>query len=220
MNGRPRGPRGRALSAAVAAAALAAVSAGCGGSGGDAPGPSRSAGAAAQEAGARTATPTASRDDVPVLAEGESTTVRIPGDDTLGEPATEAEVTLTGLKQADRLPQGEYLDPETAEPGTTFVCLEFKVENTGGAEFDTAPLTRARWTGEDGETTTADQHIGGDCEGVGLEKEFLLNEAEPRPGEFVRGTTLLVVPDGRPGTLEFADDAERPLFRVETNPAP
>jgi hypothetical protein len=220
MNGRPQRPQGRTLLAAVGATALAALLAGCGGSGAAATGPVTSADAVTGQVAALAVTPSPSPDDVPVFAEGESLTVKIPGNDVLDQPATEARVTLTGLEQADRLPQGQYLDPEVADQGTTFVCLEFKVENTGDAEFDTAPLTQARWTGEDGETKTTDQHIGGDCAGVGLVKELLLNEAAPRPGEFVRGTTLLMVPDTQPGVLEFADAMERPLFKVETTASP
>jgi hypothetical protein len=214
MSDRPQRLQGRTLSAAVGAAALAVLLAGCGGSSGDAAGPARSS-TATGPATALAVAPSPSP-DVAVLEAGKSLTVTIPGNDALDEPATEAKVTLTGVEQADRLPQGEYLDPEVAEEGTTFVCLEFKVENTGSAEFDTAPLTQARWTGEDGEAKKVDQELGGDCEGLGLAKENLLSEADPRPGEFVRGTTLLKVPDTRPGALEFADALEGPLFKVET----
>ncbi|ALC19471.1 hypothetical protein ACH46N_02950 [Streptomyces pristinaespiralis] len=220
MGGSTQRPRGRTahLVAVAGATAAAGLLVGCAGAHAtaDRGGAASVDGITADRAAGVVAAPTPTQDDVPVLEEDESLTVHIPGNDTLGEPATEARVTLTGLAQADRLPQGEYLDPQVADPGTTFVCLEFKVENTGTAEFDTAPLTQARWTGKDGETKKVDQEIGGDCEGLGLVKENLLNEADPRAGEFVRGTTLLMVPDTQPGALEFADSLERALFKVGT----
>ncbi|MFD8014797.1 hypothetical protein [Streptomyces sp. NPDC058955] len=170
-------------------------------------------GAAAGRAGP---TPSASADDVPTLKKGKTLTVRTAPVEILDIPASSADVTLTDLKQADRLPQGKYLDPEIAEPGTTFVCLEFKVENVSDEEFDTGFLSRARWTGKDGETTQVEPELGGNCAGVGFVEESLLSEPDPRPGEFVRGTTLLAVPDDQPGVLEFADGTEHPLFKVET----
>ncbi|MFF6883051.1 hypothetical protein ACFY9F_07665 [Streptomyces sp. NPDC012421] len=160
--------------------------------------------------------PSASADELPTLKKGKTLKVRTAPVEILDVPASTAEVTLTDLKQADRLPQGEFIDPEVAEPGTTFVCLEFKVENVSDEDFDTAFLSRARWTGKDGETTKVDQEIGGNCAGVGLAEENLLTEPDPRPGEFVRGTTVLEVPDDQPGVLEFADASEHPLFKVET----
>jgi hypothetical protein len=218
MSDRPQRPHGRTFLAAAGAGTVAALLTACGGGiSGDAVGAARSAGTAAPVTAV--AAPSPSPDDAPLIEEGKSLTVKIPGNDAFDEPATEAKVTLSGLEQADRLPQGGYLDPEVAEQGTTFVCLEFKVENAGSAEFDTAPLTQARWTGDDGETKKVDQELGGDCEGLGLAKESLLSEADPRPGEFVRGTTLLKVPDTQPGTLEFADALEHPLFKVEITPS-
>ncbi|WP_237330319.1 DUF4352 domain-containing protein [Streptomyces sp. BA2] len=126
-------------------------------------------------------------------------------------------MTLTELKQADVLPQEAGLSPEKADPGTTFVCLEFKVKNTSDEEFDTSHLTQARWTGKGGQTTKVDQEIGGNCAKLGLVKENLLVEPHPRPGEFVRGTTVLMVPDTEPGVLEFADGMKHPMFKVETS---
>ncbi len=124
-------------------------------------------------------------------------------------------MTLTVLKQADVLPQ-RVLAPETADRGMTYVCLEFKVKNTSDEEFDTSHLTKARWTGKDGETKNVNHEIGGSCGKLGLVEENLLTEPHPRPGEFVRGTTVLMVPDTQPGVLEFADTLGHPMFKVET----
>ncbi|MFD6343245.1 hypothetical protein ACFWF9_00775 [Streptomyces roseolus] len=160
--------------------------------------------------------PSPSEDDVRTLKKGQTLTVAISPNDLFDIPASSAEVTLTDLKQADRLPQGEHLSPEVAERGKTFVCLEFKVKNASTEEFDTASLTRARWTGEDGETTKVDPETAGNCAALGLVEENLLTEPDPRPGEFVRGVTILEVPDDQAGALEFYDALEHPLFKVKT----
>ncbi|MFF1511287.1 hypothetical protein [Streptomyces sp. NPDC058326] len=80
----------------------------------------------------------------------------------------------------------------------------------------TSHLSRARWTGKDGETTKVDQETSGNCAALGLVEDNLLTEPDPRPGEFVRGTTIVRVPDGQAGVLEFADGLDRPLFKAET----
>ncbi|MFD3534055.1 hypothetical protein [Streptomyces sp. NPDC058664] len=219
MGGNPRRPQGlvRLAAVGVAAVAGAALLSGWDGDGtagraeGQAPGRT-----AAVPAAAAPAAPSPSADDVRTLEQGRTLTVAISPNDLFDIPASSAEVTLTALKQADRLPQGEHLDPEVAERGMTFVCLEFKVENASTEEFDTSPLTRARWTGKDGETTKVEQEIGGNCAALGLVEENLLTEPDPRPGEFVRGTTVFAVPDGQAGVLEFADGLDHPLFKVET----
>ncbi|MFE7581410.1 hypothetical protein ACFU5Y_07585 [Streptomyces gardneri] len=166
------------------------------------------------------AAPSPSPDDVRTLGQGQTLTVAISPNDLFDIPGSSADVTLTAVKQADRLPQGEPLDPEVAERGMTFVCLEFKVTNVSTEEFDTSHLTKARWTGKDGETKNVGQVIGAHCAGLGLVEENLLTEPDPRPGEYVRGTTVFEVPDGQAGALEFADVADRPLFKVETTASP
>ncbi|MER5556196.1 hypothetical protein ABT001_31770 [Streptomyces sp. NPDC002793] len=95
------------------------------------------------------------------------------------------------------------------------MCLEFKVENSGSTEFDASCLARACLVGEDGEVENVDQVIGTDCAGLGVEKNSFLDEPAPHPDEFVHATTVLMVPDAKPGTLEFADGFDRPLFKVD-----
>lgn len=167
--------------------------------------------------GAESGVATPSGRYVRTLEKGQTLPVAISPNEILDVPASSAEVTLTDYRQADVLPQGKYLSPETADPQNTFVCLEFKVKNTSDAVFDTAPLTQARWTGKDGETKQVDQEIGGDCAELGFEKANLLNEPDPRPGEFVRGTTVFMVPDTQPGRLEFSDIMEFPMFKIEVS---
>ncbi|MEU1278146.1 hypothetical protein [Streptomyces sp. NPDC005805] len=224
MSGRVSGgaapyPRGRAVVASVAVAS-AVLLAGCGaGAGGDGP-PSQSVSAAAERERAAPAVASTPAGEVPELRETKTLPVSVPANDVLDEPATSAEVTLNRLRQADRIAQGEYLEPIVADPGTTFVCLEFRVRNTGDAEFDTGPLSRARWTGQDGETKQADLETSGNCVDLGFTEENLISEPHPRPGEFVEGTVLFAVSDEQDGLLEFSDGLERPLFTVKTTAAP
>ncbi|MEE4495354.1 hypothetical protein [Streptomyces sp. BE230] len=173
--------------------------------------------ASATTAARTTATP--SGDHVRVLKEGKTLPVAISPDQVLDIPASSAEVTLTDLKQADSLPSDAGLDPEVADPGMTFICLEMKVKNTSSAEFDTYPLTHARWTGKDGEAKNIGLFTDGDCAGLGLADESFVNEPAPRPGEFVRATTVLMVPDNQPGYLEFEDRQDFAMFKVETHAA-
>ncbi|MFJ2089199.1 hypothetical protein ACIOEW_08005 [Streptomyces sp. NPDC087901] len=171
---------------------------------------------AAPVAEASSATP--SPDDVRTLKEGKTLPVAVTPNEVLDIPASSAEVTLTDVKQAHRISQGEYLSPATADPGTTYICLEFKVKNTSNQTFKTTYLADARWTGKDGETENVDQAIGVDCAELGLEKKSFLDAPEPRPGEFVRATTVLMVPDDQPGVLEFDEALEHAMFKVETSP--
>ncbi|WUT00366.1 hypothetical protein OHA46_28435 [Streptomyces sp. NBC_00708] len=171
----------------------------------------------AASAARATETPPPPSDQVRVLKEGKKLQVAISPDSTLDIPASSAVVTLTELKQSDSLPNDAGLDPEVADPGMTFVCLEMKVKNTSSEDFDTYPLTHARWTGKDGETKNVDQTIGGDCAGLGMAEENFVNEPDPRPGEFVRATTILMVPDGQPGYLEFDDRQDFGMFKVGTH---
>ena len=214
MVGRPGRPRGHTILAGASVTAAVILLPGCSDGSADLD-RDRTPPASSLSAVSAVSDPSPSRNDVRTLKEGQTLPVAISPNDLFDTPASSAEVTLTALKQADVLPQG-VLAPETADPGMTYVCLEFKVKNTSNEEFDTSHLTEARWTGKDGETRSADHKIGGNCGKLGLVEENLLTEPDPRPGEFVQGTTVLMVPDNQPGTLEFADVLDHPMFKVET----
>lgn len=219
MGGNSRRPHGLVRLAAVGVAALAGAALLSGWDGDGTAGRVQGSAPYLTAAGLAVAAPAApspSADGVRTLKQGHTLTVAISPNNTFDIPASSADVTLTALKQADRLPQGEHLKPEVAKAGATFVCLEFKVKNVSTEEFDTSHLSRARWTGKDGETTKVDQEISGNCAALGLVEENLLTEPDPRPGEFVRGTTVFEVPDGQAGVLEFADGLDHPMFKVET----
>ncbi|MGW1182281.1 hypothetical protein ACWD7Y_13105 [Streptomyces drozdowiczii] len=217
MNRQAYGPPGRRLLAVLGAATAVGLLVGCGSVEDAAHTRSGRTQAHAAAAARATETPPPPSDQVRVLKEGKKLPVAISPDRTLDIPASSAVVTLTELKQADSLPNDAGLDPEVADPGTTFVCLEMKVKNTGSEKFDTYPLTHARWTGKDGETKNVDEVISGNCAGLGMAEESFLNEPDPRPGEFVRATTVLMVPDGQPGYLEFDDRQDFGMFKVETH---
>lgn len=197
------GPR-RRIPLQVAVAAATAMSVGYGG---------------VSAADVSTSAPSPSADDVRTLKEGRTLPVAIAPNALFDIPASSAKVTLTKRDQADPLPQGEYLSPERAGPGMTYLCLEFKVSNTSDAKFDTSYLAKARWTGKDGEARNVSQVIGADCGELGLVKANFYTAPEPGPGEFVRATTVLMVPDAQPGFLEFADGEDHPMFKVTTTPS-
>jgi hypothetical protein len=106
----------------------------------------------------------------------------------------------------------------TADPGEQYVCLEFKIKNTGSTELDTYPFTQADWMSEDGEAKSLAVTLGIECEDLGQQADDLVNAPDPQPGQFVRGTTGLSVPNTQPGKLEFSDREDVPLAYVETQP--
>lgn len=211
MARRSHGPPSRGLLAAVGVTAAVGLLAGCGTAGDAAHVRSGRAHTSATAVARTTAAP--SDNHVRVLKKGKTLPVAISPDNLLDIPASSAEVTLTDLKQADSLPSDAGLDPETADPGMTFVCLEMKVKNTSSAEFDTYPLTLARWTGQDGEAKNLSVFTDGDCAGLGLADESFVNEPDPRPGEFVRATTVLMVPDDSPDTWSSRTARTSPCSR-------
>jgi hypothetical protein len=155
---------------------------------------------------------------VPTLTAGRTVHVKTSGDEFSHTKPGSADVTLVSYKAVATIPDPDSAYTATPEPGNQFVCLEFKVRNTGKAEFDTDPLTTARWNGENGETKNLGITLFADCESLGQHGQDFNSEAKPRPGQFVRGTTLLTVPNDQPGVLEFSDRADVPLFQVKTQP--
>lgn len=137
--------------------------------------------------------------------------------EVLDIPSGSAEVTLAGLEAATSV-----TDPNTgtvtADPGEQFVCLEFKIKNTGSSELDTYPFSQPDWLGEDGEVKSLAITVGVECENLGLNADDLSSVPDPQPGQFVRGTTVLSVPNTQPGRLEFSDRAGVPIAYVETRP--
>ncbi|WP_328980643.1 hypothetical protein [Streptomyces canus] len=162
--------------------------------------------------------PGSSPSGVPTLTAGRTVHVETSGDEFSNAEPGSADVTLVSFKAVATIPDPESAYTATPEPGNQFVCLEFKVKNTGRTEFDTYPLTTARWNGENGEAKDLGITLFADCESLGQHGQDFSSEAEPRPGQFVRGTTLLTVPNNQPGELEFSDRAEVPLFQVKTQP--
>ncbi|MEV0598567.1 hypothetical protein AB0I82_04590 [Streptomyces sp. NPDC050315] len=156
---------------------------------------------------------------VPTLAAGKTASITTSDDEFTDVSGGSADVTLVSVKTAKSVPDPYGDTPAAADPGERFVCLEFKVKNTGQEEFDTFPLTTADWTGKDGETKGLEILLGVDCKNLGQQGDDLTNVPNPGPGEFVRGTTPLSVPSTQPGVVEFSDRSGVPLFQVKTQPA-
>jgi hypothetical protein len=155
----------------------------------------------------------------PTLTPGRTISVVMSGSDVFDVPEGSADVTLTSMKTATSITDPDTDTSTTADPGEQFVCLEFKIRNTGSTELDTYPFAQADWIGKDGEVKGLDITVGIDCENLGQQADDLVNAPDPQPGQFVRGTTALSVPSTQPGRLEFSDREGMPIAYVETQPA-
>lgn len=155
---------------------------------------------------------------VPTLAEGKTTSITTSDDEFTDVSGGSADVTLVSVKTAKSVPDPSTDYTAAADPGEQYVCLEFKVKNTGQGDFDTYPLTTADWTGKDGETKSLEILLGVDCRNLGQQGDDLSGAPDPGPGEFVRGTTALSVPSTQPGVAKFSDRSGVPLFQVKTQP--
>ncbi|WP_143060371.1 DUF4352 domain-containing protein [Streptomyces sp. TLI_105] len=138
--------------------------------------------------------------------------------DLLDIPGGSADVTLVSVKTARTVSDPDTDSTATAEPGKQFVCLEFKIKNTGSTKLDTYPFSQADWIGADGEVQSAGSPLTIECEDLGQQGDLFTNLPNPGPGQFVRGTTLLLVPNTQSGRIEFSDREGVPLLYVETHP--
>ncbi|MGW5003174.1 hypothetical protein ACWEP8_36590 [Streptomyces hydrogenans] len=138
--------------------------------------------------------------------------------DLLDIPGGSADVTLVSVKAAGTVTDANTGSTVTAEPGKQFVCLEFKIKNTGDAELDTYPFAHADWIGQDGEVQGLNHILAIECEDLGQQGDVFTNQPKPDPGQFVRGTIPLSVPSAQPGRIEFSDREDVPLLYVATHP--
>ncbi|WP_217214912.1 hypothetical protein [Streptomyces sp. AC550_RSS872] len=155
----------------------------------------------------------------PTLSPGKTISVVMRASDLFDAPQGSADVTLTSVKTATSVTGPDRGASTTADPGEQFVCLEFKIKNTGSTELDTYPFSDPDWIGEDGEAKNLGIKIGIECEDLGRQADSLVNAPDPQPGQFIRGTTALSVLNTQPGRLEFSDRAGIPLAYVNTHPA-
>ncbi|MFE9647495.1 hypothetical protein ACFYO0_25935 [Streptomyces sp. NPDC006365] len=152
----------------------------------------------------------------PTLTPGKTISVVMSASALFDVPEGTADVTLASMRTATSVTDSDTGASTTADPGEQFVCLEFKIKNTGSTELDTYPFSQADWIGEDGEAKNLDITLGIECEDLGQRADDLVNAPDPQPGQFVRGTTALSVPNTQPGRLEFSDREGVPLAYVET----
>ncbi|MFJ8464181.1 hypothetical protein [Streptomyces swartbergensis] len=112
-----------------------------------------------------------------------------------------AEITLLAVHNTTVIGDGK------ADPGQQYVVYSMQVKNlskTGTTEWDTSWLESPRWSGSNGE---ADSPVFV----VGVEDPKLIpydpfsSTPEPRPGEHVKATEVLGVPNIS-GTLQFEDN--------------
>ncbi|MFF5977115.1 hypothetical protein ACFY7C_37045 [Streptomyces sp. NPDC012769] len=153
----------------------------------------------------------------PVLSAGQTLSIKTtPIQLATPIPAGSADVTLVSVTEAKTLPSKTGVTTKIA-PDEEFAVLTFKVKNTGEDKFDTYVLDQARWTGEDGYAVNAGNAVFTDHEpGTAVPYPAFHNQVNPMPGEFVLGTSVLVIPATQPGTLHFTDRNGNPLFDVAT----
>ncbi|MFE0316583.1 MULTISPECIES: hypothetical protein [Streptomyces] len=190
--------RHRTASLALAAVLLAGGVAACSDSDGN-------AGDAATETTVPTSPSTAQQEASPA----EQGPQRLKAGETITVTTSDGPAEITLLAVDNRTAVGDV----RAEAGKQYVIYSMQVKNLGTAgEWNTYWLESPRWSGSDGE---ADSPVFE----VGLEDPQLIphdpfsSTPEPRPGEHVRATVVLGVPN-TPGTLQFEDDASSAQFDI------
>lgn len=201
----------RAYSAITAVVALTVATA-CSGSGHHAAPPTHTATVPAT--GGTSTTPGLN----PELAVGRTIRVELSASDVPSLPPGSAEVTLTGKKAATSIAEPDLQFTPSADPGKQFICLKFKIKNVGTGSLDVFPFSQATWTGRNGETTQAGGVLEVDCKYLGLPGDDINSVPSPQPGQFVQGTTIFEVSNTQPGTLQFTDRAQIPMFTIRTDP--
>lgn len=152
----------------------------------------------------------------PQLAVGSTTRIELSASDALNLPAGNAEVTLTAKRAATSIVE----DGVTArpDPNKQFICLQFKIKNVGASELDLFPFTQATWSARSGETTNEGGVLEVDCAALGLSGDDITSLPNPKPDQFVQGTTIFEVSNTQPGSLQFSDRAQTPMFTIGTAP--
>ncbi|MFJ8932055.1 hypothetical protein ACIRLA_36345 [Streptomyces sp. NPDC102364] len=124
-----------------------------------------------------------------------------------------ADVTLVSVKEysAADLP-GDSFDSEL-EAGQEIAAVTFKIKNTGGTEISVMPYNSSlTWTGKDGKVAEV---IPGYLDETSA-SEDLNGTMSLKPGEYVQGDTVVIIPGTQPGKLHIEDDSGKHLFDVNT----
>ncbi|PJE98143.1 hypothetical protein CUT44_08815 [Streptomyces carminius] len=99
-----------------------------------------------------------------------------------------------------------------ADAGQQFVIYTMQVKNLGDTVWDTYWLGSPRWSGADGEAVNPVFVAGPEDPDLIPYRPFS-STPEPRPGEHVKATQVLGVPNN-PGTLQFEDSEGNTQFNI------
>ncbi|MFE1462551.1 hypothetical protein ACFW6M_15825 [Streptomyces nigra] len=118
-----------------------------------------------------------------------------------------AELTLLAVHNSTAIGDSK------ADAGQQYVVYSMQVKNLGTtSEWDTYWLTNPRWAGSNGEADSPDSVIGPEDPKL-IPYDPFTSTPEPRPGEHVRATEVLGVPNIS-GTLQFEYPPGKAQFNI------
>ncbi|MFG3718272.1 hypothetical protein ACGF8D_10800 [Streptomyces massasporeus] len=118
-----------------------------------------------------------------------------------------AEITLLAVHNST------VIGDEKADAGQQYVVYSMQVKNLGTTgEWDTYWLGSPRWSGSDGEADSPVFVVGPEDPKL-IPYDPFTSTPEPRPGEHIRATQVLGVPNIS-GTLQFEDSPGNTQFNI------
>ncbi|MFG3409939.1 hypothetical protein [Streptomyces sp. NPDC048142] len=117
-----------------------------------------------------------------------------------------AEITLLAVDNTTAIGDAK------SDAGQQYIVYTMKVKNLGETEWDTGWLESPRWSGTDGEAVNPVFVVGPEDLKLIPYRPFS-STPEPRPGENVKATEVLGVPDNS-GTLQFEDSNGNAQFNI------
>ncbi|MFF3493112.1 hypothetical protein ACFYWS_17335 [Streptomyces sp. NPDC002795] len=124
-----------------------------------------------------------------------------------------ADVTLVSVKEYNAADLSDDSVASELEAGQEAAAVTFKIKNTSGTEISTTPYNSSiTWTGKDGRVAEVATGFLDDTS----TSEDLGGTMSLKPGEYVQGVTVVVIPGTQPGKLHIEDDSGKHLFDVST----
>lgn len=117
-----------------------------------------------------------------------------------------AEITLLAVDNTTAIGDAK------SDAGQQYIVYTMQVKNLGETEWDTGWLESPRWSGTDGEAVNPVFVVGPEDLKLIPYRPFS-STPEPRPGENVKATEVLGVPDNS-GTLQFEDSNGNAQFNI------
>ncbi|MER6343697.1 hypothetical protein ACWC10_00065 [Streptomyces sp. NPDC001595] len=118
-----------------------------------------------------------------------------------------AEITLLAVERTTAIGDSK------PDPGQQFVVYSMQVKNLGTTgEWNTHWLESPRWSGSDGEADSP-VFVAGPTDPELIPYDPFSSTPEPRPGEHIRATEVLQVPNIS-GTFQFEDEPGNAQFDI------